>query len=162
FEVLSDVQIDPARVHWNPSVKYDSYCAIDSVATPSKVVCGAVTCQDTGVGLTCSIPDSSGGQIEVRTAIIIQGAEVFYPTFQMLPATATQTTSVSGTVHVDFVVQPFGAGPGRRWLFVQGVNQLFDKIEIVNSGVGVHKDYEVGSNNQIFLSVVTEGEIGPV
>ena len=166
FEMLSDSPIDPDRVFWQPVVTYTEYCRVDATTDPpSAPRCGEVTCTPGDDGqIGCNIANDPTPDIPIPFGVIQQPAQVFVPTFQFLPAAATQTyrETAGGSRGLTLLVSKL-ATPSPLTLLIQGVHRKFEKRILGAGEVGlfaISATADLAANDQVFFSVLTEDNPG--
>ena len=156
FEVTSDTTIDPARVPWNPTVTYTTYCRPDR---NQNLVCGAVSCSVDAQGrpVGCQIANDPFPQVPIPGEIIAQEAQVTYPTFQLLPAVPTVTVLASGATTIAGTLSK-GATAAPVVVLVQGVNRLhFKRVFAANESGSfpIEVAPTLGTGEQLFFTVAS-------
>ncbi|MEY4544627.1 MAG: hypothetical protein RL685_822, partial [Pseudomonadota bacterium] len=126
FELVTDSPIDPARVFWLPSIRYETYGRIDP-NTGSYVV-GAVSCTDT----ECVTSNDPTPDAPLPRELIEQQTLGTVSAFDFLPAPPTQSFRLSEPESVEVAVDfgnlaPSGAARDSAVLVLQGVEQLLAK-----------------------------------
>ena len=154
FQVVSDTTIDPALVPWDPSVTYTTYCRSDR---NQQLVCGAVSCSFDAQGrpVSCQIANDPFPELPIPGEIIAQDAQVFYPTFQLLPAAPTATVLASGAVTIDGAFTK-GVTAAPVVVEVQGINRLHFKRVFAAAETGtvpIALSPTLGTHEQLFFTV---------
>jgi RHS repeat-associated protein len=164
LRVLSDVAIDPARVFWQPVIRYQNFCRLNP--DTQAFVCGEVSCSvraDGSVG--CNIENDPTPEVAIPLEVIAHQAQVFFPTFQSLPQTATETFVMSSatTVTVGGLVQKSAVTADPVTIVVQGVHALHGKQTLAPDFVGVMPlvvaPFAVTAGEQLFFTAFSESNI---
>jgi RHS repeat-associated protein len=160
FELVTDSPIDPERVLWLPSIRYETYGRIDP-ATGSYVI-GAVSCADD----QCSTDNDPTPDLPVAADLIEQQALGAVSTFDFLPAQATQSFRLSTEQEVAATVD-FGnldasaAAGGSAVLVLQGVEQLIAKVR-PDPLTGIARlSASVPAGGPYFVTAIVPGGAGP-
>ncbi|HKY35097.1 MAG TPA: SpvB/TcaC N-terminal domain-containing protein [Polyangiaceae bacterium] len=162
--VLSDIAIDPARVLWQPLIRYQNFCRLNP--DTQAFVCGDVTCSlraDGNVG--CNIDNDPTPEVPIPLDVIAHQAQVFSPTFQTLPLTPTETFVVSGgsTASVTGLVQKVAATANPVVVVVQGVHALHFKQVLAPGFVGALplsiSGLPVQAGEQLFFTIFSESDV---
>jgi len=164
FEVLSDMPIDPGRVHWTPIVTYKTFCATDPES-------GISSCEDVNCTLNpssglprCGLPQDPIPGLHVSSSQLQQQAVPFFPLFEFQPGTATKTVVIpaAGPVFIGGTITKTSVTPSRVIVAVQGVNALYGKQVLTSNETGTIP-FEVTTpslpaGSQLFFTVYSDSD----
>jgi RHS repeat-associated protein len=126
FELVTDSPIDPERVFWVPTIRYETYGRIDP--NTGSYVISTVSCNDS----ECVTSNDPTPDDPVARELIEQEALGTVSTFDFLPAPPTQSFRLTEPTQIDVAVDfgnlgLSGAARDSAVLVLQGVEQLIAK-----------------------------------
>ena len=166
FNVVSDSQIDPHTVKWQPVVRYTEYCRFDR--DRNQYVCGTVQCGQESPSdprITCKIDNDPDPFVRIPLAVIVQPAQVFYPAYRWQPPLVRPSFRTPSPTQVTLTstITKFPT-PHDVTVYVQGVNRLYHKQRFAAGQIvfGLQQTFELDlpADEQLFLSYFSEGDVG--